>query len=273
MFEGRVIQVLIASPGDTMDARDAVERTILSWNRDRTKTTRVTLLPQRWEVDSVPEMGGDGQSIINRQLVDEADIVIGLFHARLGRPTIRDKSGTVEEIRRSMGRGAIVHVFFSEMPLPYNHDPEQFAQVREFRTMLEAEGLLGTFASLDDLTSKVRSCLDYDVGRLVTVDAAAEPRAILRMRFTSAGRSERLVVQNIGSAPANDVRIRLEAVGGGDVPQLIGPEDPVIETLPALAEFSFITARTMGTASQVKVTFAWREGDETFMGTQSVSLL
>lgn len=112
MFEGRVIQVLVASPGDTMDARDAIERTILSWNRNRTKTTRVTLLPQRWEVDSVPEMSGDGQSIINRQLVDEADIVIGLFHARLGRPTIRDKSGTVEEIRRSMERGAIVHVFF-----------------------------------------------------------------------------------------------------------------------------------------------------------------
>ena len=64
------------------------------------------------------ELGGDPQSIINRQLVDEADIVIELFHCRLGRPTSPSASGTVEEIDRSVERGAKVHVFFSEMPIP-----------------------------------------------------------------------------------------------------------------------------------------------------------
>jgi hypothetical protein len=82
-FEARVLTVLIASPGDTVDARDVVEQTILSWNRDRSHVERVVLLPVRWEADAVPEMGSDGQSIINRQLVDRADIVVALFHSRV----------------------------------------------------------------------------------------------------------------------------------------------------------------------------------------------
>lgn len=88
-FEARVLTVLIASPGDTADARDAVEHTILGWNRDRSQRERVVLLPVRWETDSIPEMGSDGQSIINRQLVDSADAVVALFHSRLGAPTPR----------------------------------------------------------------------------------------------------------------------------------------------------------------------------------------
>ena len=51
------------------------------------------------------------QSILNRQLVDEADIVVGLFHSRLGQPTSRGASGTAEEIDRSVERGVKVHVF------------------------------------------------------------------------------------------------------------------------------------------------------------------
>ncbi len=73
------MSVLIASPGDTSEARDAVESPIGSWNRDRAKTRRVVLLPFRWETDAVPAMGSDPQSIINRQLVDSSDIVVALF--------------------------------------------------------------------------------------------------------------------------------------------------------------------------------------------------
>src|SRR5690348_6954033 len=174
-FEARVLSVLIASPGDTLHARDVVAKAIVSWDRDRTKSTKVALLPQRWEIDAVPEMGGDPQGIINRQLVDDADIVIGLFHTRLGMRTERAESGTVEEIERSLKNGARVHVFFSEMPLPYNHDQKQFEAVRGYRSKLSATGLLGTFASIDDLIAKVRVCLDYDVARLTEVANVSGP--------------------------------------------------------------------------------------------------
>jgi hypothetical protein len=81
--------VLIASPGDTTPDRDQVEQAIASWNRDRAVASRVVLLPLRWEVDATSEFGGlDGQQVINKQLVEQADIVIGLFHGRLGGPRL-----------------------------------------------------------------------------------------------------------------------------------------------------------------------------------------
>lgn len=103
-FEGRVLNVLIASPGDTAEARNVIERAIASWNSDRASRERTVLLSRRWETDAVPEMGGDGQQVINRQLVDDADIVLAVFHSRLGAQTSRAESGTVEEVERARKR-------------------------------------------------------------------------------------------------------------------------------------------------------------------------
>lgn len=294
-FEARVLMVLIASPGDTRDARDAVERAILSWNRDRAKSTKVVLHPQRWEVDAVPEMGGDPQTIINRQLVDEADIVVGLFHTRLGVPTGRANSGTVEEIERSQENGACVHVFFSEMPLPYHHDPAQFQAVRRYREELSSQGLLGTYASIDDLSAKIRTCFDRDVEKLTaTADAVsgtgrmaieAIPRAVLRTEFKydresetdSRGRTrvktrrERFEVQNIGDGPAENVRLAFEPIGDGEAP-FTHPDPPEAERIPERSHVSFITGRTFGTASQVRVKYTWTENGEIFTDSQTVSL-
>jgi hypothetical protein len=295
-FEARVLSVLIASPSDTREARDVVEQAILSWNRDRTKTTKVNLLPQRWEVDAVPEMGGDPQSIVNRQLVDDADIVIALFHTRLGLPTTRATSGTVEEIERSQKNGARVHVFFSEMPLPYNHDPKQFEAVRAYRTELSSQGLLGTYVSVDDLTAKARACLDHDVESLTATAASGEtrvplgggepkPRAVLRTEFKyerepdvdSRGkmrmktRRERFEVQNIGDGAAENVRLTFEPIGDGEVP-FIDPSEPEAERIPERAHVSFLAARSMGTASQVRVTYRWTEDGWPFTDSQTVGL-
>src|SRR6266496_5904882 len=118
-FNAKVLVVLVAAPGDTVDARDTVEREVRMWNTDHCRDKKVMLLPIRWETDAVPELGdGDAQSVINSQLVDDVDIVFGLFHGRLGSPTPRAASGTAEELERSITRGARVHVYFSAMPLP-----------------------------------------------------------------------------------------------------------------------------------------------------------
>ncbi len=141
-FEARVLTVLIASPGDTAEARDVVERTITSWNRDRSRSERAVLVPLRWETDAVPAMGDDGQAVINRQLVDDVDIVVALFHSRLGLPTARAASGTVEEIDRAVARGIPVHVYFAEMPHPYGVDWDEVKRLTDFRSSLQERGFL-----------------------------------------------------------------------------------------------------------------------------------
>jgi hypothetical protein len=125
-FDARVLTVLIASPSDVIQARDAIERELLDWNSAHIDATRIVLQPRRWESDGVPILGqGDAQSVLNRQLVDEADIVLAVFHSRLGSPTPRAASGTAEELMRASAAGTPVHVWFSEEELPHGFDVEQ----------------------------------------------------------------------------------------------------------------------------------------------------
>src|SRR5829696_7076273 len=129
-----VYNVLIASPGDTQQSRDAIEAAFLSWDRDRSEGSSAVMLPRRWETDAVPLVGGtDAQSVINAQLVDQADIVFGVFYARLGLKTERGVSGTAEEIQRAADAGKPVHVYFSTAPIPRNVDVEQLAALNQFK--------------------------------------------------------------------------------------------------------------------------------------------
>ncbi len=277
-FEARVLTVLIASPGDTAEARNTVEQTILSWNRDRSHVERVVLLPVRWETDSVPEMGADGQSIINHQLVDRADIVVALFHSRVGAPTPRAESGTVEEIDRAEARGVPVHVYFAELPYPYGVDPDELKRLQYFRESIQQRGLLGRYASADDLTAKVRTALEHDVARLVLARSVGEsldtdavgPRAVLRARYESRGRgADQLIIENVGDGPAENVEIAVEPIGEGRAPDLVGYTP--IETLLPQAAYAILVAVSMGTAAQWRVRMRWQEADLTFDETQSVS--
>src|SRR5687767_6621459 len=106
-FNAQVLTVMIASPGDVEQQRDVVERVIYDWNRSGNAQARgVVLLPMRWEMDAVPVMfRGDGQQVINEHLVAKADVVIALFHTRLGSATSRHVSGTVEELEEAHTRG------------------------------------------------------------------------------------------------------------------------------------------------------------------------
>lgn len=294
-FEARALVVLVASPGDTATARDAVERTITDWNRDRARRERVVLLPLRWETDAVPELGEDGQAVINRQLVDECDIVVALFHSRLGAPTPRAVSGTVEEIERARRRGVPIHVYFSEMPIPRDVDPDELKRLNAYRNDLQAEGLLGSFASLEDLSAKVRTALDADANRLVTTAAAEEEaaaaetasapatHAILRARYEydrepevdSRGRTrmrtrrERLVIENVGDAAAENVEISVEAIGEGE-PPVLHMEHP-IERLVPRSSVNIMTMVHMGVARQWRVTMKWNEGGAAFEEAQAVT--
>ena len=49
-----MLRVMIASPSDIPDARDAVEAAINDWNNANATNKQVVLLPWRWETSSVP---------------------------------------------------------------------------------------------------------------------------------------------------------------------------------------------------------------------------
>ncbi|WP_308493687.1 hypothetical protein [Microbacterium terrisoli] len=90
-----VLYVMIASPGDVGDGREAVMRAITSWNEASTRTRGVVVVPLRWESVS-PRAGDHPQAIINAALLDNADSLIGIFGSRIGTATPTAISGTAE---------------------------------------------------------------------------------------------------------------------------------------------------------------------------------
>jgi len=92
------LNVLIASPSDVGKEREIVTKVIHDWNASHFASTGIILIPVKWESHAYPAMGGRPQAIITKQIVESGDILIGIFGYRLGTPTGKVQSGTIEEI-------------------------------------------------------------------------------------------------------------------------------------------------------------------------------
>ena len=275
VFVANVLNVFIASPGDTSAYRDAVEAALHRWNGMRAAGAGVILLPRRWEVDGVPLMGGDGQSQLNTQLVDKADIVIGIFHTRLGSATPRGRSGTAEEIERTHAAGKPVHVYRSTAPMPADVDIAQVEELRAFLDQMQANGLTGSFATAEDLQNQVQPAIEHDLTTLAltppTAPRASSPHASLRAVSRKRSNAEyQLTVTNTGEATALQVKLEMTPLTDGDAPDVLQDTSP---DLRPHDEFAYMVLMHMGVASAVRVTMTWQEEDgETYSTQQDVNL-
>lgn len=258
-FTAVVYNVLIASPSDTSTFRDVVEQTLDSWNRDRAEGAGVVLRPLRWEFDTVPGVGEDAQSVINAQLVDKADILVGLFHARLGKATPRGPSGTAEEIEEAAKAGKPAHVYFSEMPIPHNVDPEELARLNEFRDELGKTVLYGSFASIEDLAARVRTAVERDVAELAnTAIPGLTTASHAKLRAEYLTQPDRVRVTNYGDAKAEKVRLTFSSSEKNlDLPGLWTDAEPDIA--PNGGHFDWLCTVYDRTAQVVQIQFAWTE--------------
>src|ERR1017187_4126958 len=133
-FQANVLQVMIASPGDVAEERRVVTEEIYRWNDANAFARKLVLLPVKWETRSTPQMGGHPQTIIDHQLLEDADIVVGIFGTRIGIPTEKYVSGTVEEIKKHVAAGKTAKVYFSDVPVaPSELNVAQYESVKAFR--------------------------------------------------------------------------------------------------------------------------------------------
>jgi hypothetical protein len=279
-FPATVLRVLIASPSDTQDERDLLRQVIREWNDDHTEDTGTVLLPVLWETHSVPEMGGRPQALLNRQLVEKCDVLVGAFWTRLGTPTGEEPSGTVEEIRRFLKDGKPVLLYFSDQPAaPSTVDTAQMDALRNFQEECRREGVVFTYNTLDalerlagkHLNRLVRDRFGVPVpdqarpgaGAQVVADVERErrPKTDSRGRLTESTHYF-LVLENRGVANAHDVEYRFlpEDVEGfvpGRDPRVIqsGP----INHLLAGRKVRFPMAVAMQMRPQLDLEISWRE--------------
>jgi hypothetical protein len=167
-FSATTYRVLIASPSDMPEERQIATEVINEWNGLHAADEEVVLLPVRWETHAMPEAGVRPQDAINRQLVDECDLLVGTFWTKLGTSTGVATSGTVEEVHRIVASHRPAMLYFSRRPIdPMKIDHGQHARLREFQNETCQNALIGTFASLDDLRRTLLQHLTRQVRVLV----------------------------------------------------------------------------------------------------------
>ena len=146
-----VLRVLIASPSDVAEQRQVLTDVVLDWNATHSAAEGIVLMPVKWETHAHPATGDYPQGLINKQIVDDCDILIAAFWSRLGTVTPVAPSGTAEEIERLRSKGKNVLLYFSTAPLPQSHDPEQWRMLQEYQRTLQKDTLYWNFATSEEL--------------------------------------------------------------------------------------------------------------------------
>lgn len=150
-YFAEVFNVMTASPGDVQAERAIIRDVIYEWNAVHSKTKEIVLLPIGWETHSSPEMGSHPQSIINKQVLEKCDVLIGVFWTRIGTPTKDYNSGTVEEIERHINSGKPVMLYFSNQPISMDEvDKKQHAELEVFKASCKERGLYHSYKSLPE---------------------------------------------------------------------------------------------------------------------------
>jgi hypothetical protein len=290
-FNCLALNVMLSGPGDVSVPIETIENVLYDWNRERATSSSIVLLPRHWSTDGVSSfsLGADGQAEINNQLVEQADIIFSVFHARIGSATARSVSGTAEEIDKAIERGIRVHVFFSTAAIPHSHDADQFAALKRFKASLGARGLYREFLTDDDLRGLVRQSLEADIVAFNSADQVSTSRDGVRLisryeyrdvvETDSSGRvqtrkhSQRIVIRNEGGATASDVTLRFDPVSDGSVPILLTQDQSAAHfaAMDPESEVSVPIALPWGTASNQRATLTWFEGGTRKSRTQTLT--
>jgi hypothetical protein len=148
-YDSRVYRILIASPSDVEEERDIAVRVIQEWNDLNSYSRKVALLPLRWETHTAPDYGTRPQEVINRAIVDECDLLVGIFWTRLGSPTGMADSGTLEEIERVGNAGKPIMLYFSRVEIdPDMIELDQIESLKRFKDKTYPKGLVESYKRL-----------------------------------------------------------------------------------------------------------------------------
>jgi len=154
-FDAKVFSVMIASPSDVESERQIIRDVLSEWNAIHAEVRRTVLLPLGWETHSSPTMGERPQAIINKQVLKNADLLVGVFWTRLGTATGEYPSGTVEEIEEHIASEKPAMLYFSSVPVMLESvEADQYEALKKFKVSCKDRGLYETFSSPNEFREK-----------------------------------------------------------------------------------------------------------------------
>lgn len=155
-YKATVIPIMIASPGDVTEERDVIRSVIHDWNDVNAQRSRVMLAAVGWDSHSSPELGARPQDLINKRILEDCDLLLGVFWTRLGTPTGKSPSGTVEEIEKHVASGKPAMIYFSSKPVALESvDLDQYKQVKDIKEAWQQRGLIETYDNMEQFRHKL----------------------------------------------------------------------------------------------------------------------
>ncbi|MGN6026008.1 hypothetical protein ACP6NF_16575 [Alcaligenes faecalis] len=213
-YSATVFNVLIASPSDVNEEREAIAQTLHDWNSLNSEETGKVLLPVRWESHSAPVMGERPQGIINNQVVRDCDMLIGAFWTRLGSPTGIEESGTVEEIKLFLKQQKPVMLYYSRKPVDMDEaDLEQVQKLKDFKKSIRDKGIQEQYGSIDELKQKLMRQLTI-VMRGISVDTHLNAKVVKEAQEDSNSRKNSNIAKNYSKIKFLDYTERAFVVTG-----------------------------------------------------------
>jgi hypothetical protein len=182
------------------------------WNSTNGAHANVLLLAVGWETDVAPEMGDAPQKIIDKRILANADLLVGMFWTRLGTPTASYASGAVEEIEEHLKAGKPAMLYFSSAPAPLDSvDAGQYQALKTFRDSCKPRGLFSTYSDVEDFRRKFSRDLQITMNSQAVAPSGAATKSDAAFGSLS---SDAAALLAAASADASGV-IMFERFGGG----------------------------------------------------------
>lgn len=155
-------KVFIASPDDVISERDIIEKEI-----HKISIPNVRLKVIRWENDLPSTSGTKPQDLINNYLLDECDLLVGLFWTKFGKKTKNADSGTVEEIEKFiLNRKPVILYFFDKPVNPLSINSEDIEKIKQFREKYKDNGIYKVLNSNEYLIDNIHKDILYNIEEL-----------------------------------------------------------------------------------------------------------
>jgi len=149
------VKLAFCAPEDVTEELKIARSIVDEWNVNHGESRELFVKLLNWKSDARPGIGRP-QEVINHDIVDGADILVGIFWTRFGTPTGIAESGTEEEIRRAIKAKTKALVYFSARPTTFAVLASQIAKIERFKLEFKDKGVYWQYGSLETFTADLR---------------------------------------------------------------------------------------------------------------------
>lgn len=156
------IKIFISTTREIREEVDSIKLIVEEINKTSGRQSGFTIESLKWDLDTYTQVGDDAQEVINKQLGNQYDILVAILWQRIGTPTKRDKSGTIEEINCAITNKKELLVYFkTTTPESLNLiDLDELAKINAFKKNISEKGVLyKEFSTIETFESLFRISL------------------------------------------------------------------------------------------------------------------